>query len=201
MTLSRFRLESFEPDLPAETDPLLALEPAEFEEAKLAAFEKGYTAGWDDAIAAQDAEAARLRADLGQNLQALNFTYHEARQHVLAALKPLLIDMCAKVLPVIARESIAPMVADQLTPIAENLASTPITIVANPASLPQIEALLNARDGLPLVFAAEPSLSEAQVYLRFAEEETRLDLDNVIALIGDAIRTYFQAAYQEQNHG
>ena len=199
MTQNRLKLQSFEiAEVPS---PQISLDPAEFEEARLAAFEKGYTAGWDDAIAAQDSEAARLRADLGQNLRDLSFTYHDVRQHVLSALKPLLEDMAAKVLPVVARETLAPIIAEQLAPLTESLASTPITVVSNPLAMPQIREILSAETELPLVFQAEPTLGESQVYLRFTETETCIDLDGVIALIQEAIATYFNTQSKEQAHG
>ena len=199
MTKRQIQLESFETGpMPVEE---IALAPSDFEEARLAAFEKGYSAGWDDAVEAQDVEAARFRSDLGQNLQELSFTYHEARQHLLEALRPLLVDMAAKVLPAIAQQTLGQIVAEQLTPLAESLTSAPITIVANPGSLPQIREVLADRSSLPLVFAEEASLGEGQVYLKFAETETRIDLDGVIALITEAINTYFRANQQEQEHG
>lgn len=200
MTRSRIQLEAFDA-AEAPKPQQVEMDRGDFEEARLAAFEKGYTAGWDDAIAAQETEGTRLRSDIAQNLQELSFTYHEARQHVLAALQPLLYDIAAKFLPVLARETLAQMVAEQLSPIAESLTSAPISVVANPASLPQIEEVLAGQSSLPLVFVGEPSLGEGQVYLKFAETETRVDLDGVIALITEAIRTYFNTNQQEPAHG
>ena len=198
MMAQRLKLESFEPRL-AE-DAAIEIEPVAFEEAKLAAFETGYQAGWDDAIAAQNTETARLHADLGRNLQALSFTFHEARHHMLASLHPLLVEMTAKVLPEIARASLPEMVAEQVMPLAEDLVSTPITVLANPASLPQVEEILTRKDSLPLAFVAEDSLSEGQVYLRFSETETRIDLDSVISAISQAVASYFTSSNAEQSH-
>jgi len=195
MMAQRLKLESFEPR--QADDAAIEIEPVAFEEAKLAAFEKGYQAGWDDAVAAQNSETTRLHGDLGRNLQALSFTFHEARRHMLDALRPLLIDMTAKVLPEVARLSLPALVADQLMPLAEDLASAPVTVIANPAALPQIEEILTRDDTLPLAFASENSLSEGQVYLRFSETETRIDLDAVIATISQAVATYFNSSAEE----
>lgn len=200
MMKSRIHLESFEAEPAARPEPF-ALDRGEFEEERLAAFEKGYAAGWDDAIAAQEAEGLRLRSDIGQNLQELAFSYHEARQHVLAALKPLLLEIASKLLPAMARQSLAQMVSEQLLPLAEAMTSVPISVVANPLSLPMIEEVMAGQSALPLVFVAEPSLGEGQVYLKFAETETRVDLDAVIRLITEAIHTYFSANQQEPAHG
>ncbi|OCX66155.1 hypothetical protein BFP70_06225 [Thioclava sp. SK-1] len=193
------KLESF--DSPAHTPQRVNLGVAELEEVKLTAFEKGYSAGWEDAVAAQNAETARLHADLGQNLQAMSFTFQEARQHVLEAMKPLLVDMCAKVMPEIARASLPQMILEKITPIAEKLGDTPITVVVSPVSLAQVQETLTGQVALPLRFEAEDTLSEGQVYLRFGETETHIDMDGMIGLIAEAINGYFNIAPQEANHG
>ena len=164
---------------------------ADFEEMRLAAFEKGYTAGWDDAVAAQDADQAKLRADLARNLEDLSFTYAEARAHVLHAMEPLLRDMVAKVLPAIAQETLAPLVLETLRPLAEEMAGAAITVVVNPANRHTVEALLSIGKTLPLTFVEEPSLGEGQVYLRMGDAESRIDLDGVIAAIGRAVAGFF----------
>lgn len=195
---ARFELEVF--DLPAAA-PEPALRAAEAEDLRLAAFEQGYTAGWDDAVAAQDTEQARLRADLGRNLQDLSFTYHEARGHVLRALEPLLHDMVGKVLPEIGRAALARIVLETLLPLAEEMASAPITVIASAATRPQVEPLLAGPGIPPLRFVEEPSLGDGQVYLRLGETEARVDLDGVIAAIGAAVSAFFQIAEEDRAHG
>lgn len=201
MNRTKIRLESFEAEPAPPPPPQIEIDPSVFEEERLAAFEKGYTAGWDDAVAAQEAEGTKLRSDLGQNLQELSFTYHEARQEILMALRPLLVDIAAKLLPAMARQTLAQMVAEQLQPLAESATTVPITILASPLSLPVIEEVLGNRSSLPLVFVGDQTLGEGQVYLKFADTETRIDLDGVIRLIAEAIDTYFSASQQEAAHG
>ncbi|WP_372837534.1 flagellar biosynthesis protein [Phaeovulum sp.] len=194
-----FRLEAF--DTENSGGEAVRMNLADLEEAKLAAFEKGYSAGWEDAVAAQEGEAAKLRADLGRNLQALAFSYHEARSHVLRALRPLLHDMVAKVLPRLARESVGMVALEKLMPMAEKLAETPLTVVVSPESRETVEAVLRPRAGFPLQFAEEPSLSDAQVYLRFDDAETRIDLDHVTAAMSAAVTAFFQLEIQKECDG
>ena len=85
------RLEVFESEVPvgagqAET---LVLDTGALEDAKLASFESGYSAGWEDAAAAQADDQTRVSADLARSLQSLTFTYHEARNHVLKAIEQI----------------------------------------------------------------------------------------------------------------
>lgn len=195
---SRLRLEVFEvPDI---TGAQVNVSSSDFEEMRLAAFEKGYTAGWDDAVAAQDAETAKLRADLARNLQDLSFTYQEARSHVLQAMEPLLRDMVGKVLPTIARESLSRIVLETLQPLAEEMSGAAITVVVNPANRHSVETLLSATKTLPLTFVEEPSLGEGQVYLRMGEAESRIDLDGVIAAIGRAVAGFFAMQNEVKDH-
>lgn len=196
----RVQLEVFE--LTDMTGDRVELGQVELEECRLAAYEQGYTAGWDDAVAAQDGEIARLRADLGRNLQDLSFTYHEAHSHVLRTLEPLLHDMVTKVLPAIARESLGQMVLEHLRPMAKDLADQPVTLVANPANRELLESLVLAEANFPLTFREEPSLGDGQVYLRLGEAESRIDLDGVISAISAAVSAFFRIEKQEERrHG
>ena len=171
------------------------------EEAKLASYEAGYTAGWEDAAAAQSDDQSRIKADLARNLQALGFTYQEARMHVLRALEPLLHDMTTRLLPEMAREALAPMVLEMLMPMAEELADAPITLVLNPAVRAAVEALLDQATGLPLTVIEEPTLPESQVYLKLGDLETKVDLGRATADIAAAVRGFFDLSEQERRYG
>jgi flagellar biosynthesis/type III secretory pathway protein FliH len=197
---ARFRLEVFE--LPDESGESVTLSQGAIEDTRLAAFEQGYAAGWEDAVAAQDQSTARLRADFARNLEDLSFTYAEAHRHVLRALEPLLRDMVGKVLPAMARDTLGSIVIEQLLPIARDLAGVPIEVVVCPASRPLVESLIAASVIVPLTVSEEPTLSEGQVYLRFADRERCIDLDGVIAAIGDAVADFFQIEQEKvRRHG
>lgn len=189
------KLESFE------SDPEAAVVQASqqlvlTEDARLHAYEQGYGAGWEDAVTAQAEDQSRIRTDLARNLQALGFTYHEARSHVLRALAPLLQDMIGQLLPQIARDALAPTVLETLLPMAEHLADAPVSVVLNPAARPAVEALL-AQTALPVSITEEPTLGEGQVYLRLGPSETHVDLDRATALISQAVRGFFGLSEQE----
>lgn len=184
-------------DLPmadAGTSPIPA---GDAEEARLAAYEQGYTAGWDDAVAAQDAETTRLRTELGRNLKAMAATFDEARSHVLRALEPLLRDMVSKVLPAVARQSLGAMVVEQLLPAARQMSETPAEVVAHPANRAAIERLVAEAGGMALTFREEPSLGEGQAYLRIGETELHVDLDATITAIGSAVAAFFHTEQPE----
>ncbi len=189
--MSGLRLEVFDmaPASDGSLQPLV--EATVVEEAKVASFEQGYSAGWEDAVAAQNGDQNRIRADLARNLQSLAFTFQDARSHVLQSIRPLILEMVERLLPEVARLALAPTVVEVLTPMAEELADAPLTLVINPAARGEVEDLVAKATGLPMVIEEEPSLPEGQVYIRFGATETKVDLSQVTADIAAAVRAFF----------
>lgn len=193
------KLEVFETAEQPRKSSMVVLDNMAFEEAKLTAYDQGYSAGWEDAASAQSEDRTRVQADLARNLQSLGFTYQEARMHVLRAIEPLLQQMVNRLLPALARETLAPVVLDVLMPLAEEMADAPVTLVLNPASRPAVEALLAQATGLPVTIVDEPSLGEGQAYLRLGASETHVDLDRATAEITAAVRGFFELPERERH--
>lgn len=164
---------------------------AENEELRLAAYEQGYSAGWEDALAAQNADMARLRSDLGHNLSEMAFSFADARSHVLASLEPLLRDMVNKVLPVTAHKALGHMILQELLPVAEGLTNAPILVRTAPENRDIVADLLARETRLPLQVVAEPTLGEGQAYLKLGATEMNVDLDGVIDAIATAVAAFF----------
>ena len=167
----------------------LAMTDVSLEEERLAAFEKGYQAGWDDAVKAQSEDVRRITTDLAQNLQDLRFTYEEAYGAVMTALRPLLMEMAGAVLPRLASESLAPRIVEMLHEQARAQGRQPVEIAAAPEDLPRLAHL--TEDGLDITLAADDTLGAGQVYLRFGESEAEIDLPGVIADISAAVSAFF----------
>jgi len=195
------RLEVFDTEDKSVASGVVVLDSAALEDARLAAYEQGYSAGWEDAATAQADDQSRLKADLARHLQALGFSYQEARMHVLRNIEPLLVEVVGRLLPALAKDTLAPLVLESLMPLADRLADAPVTLVLNPAARPAVESLLDRMTGLPLILQEEPSLGEGQVYLRFGPQETQIDLDRAIADITAAVRGFFDLSTKDHAHG
>ncbi len=146
--MAGLRLEVFDTAQAPDGTSQALVEATAVEEAKVASFEQGYSAGWDDAVAAQQDDKGRISADLARNLQSLSFTFQDARSHVLQSVKPLILEMINRLLPEVARETLAPTVLEAVMPLAEDLADAPMTLVLNPAVRSQVEDLLTQATGL-----------------------------------------------------
>jgi flagellar biosynthesis/type III secretory pathway protein FliH len=195
------RLEVFDTVLTADggTQPLV--EVSAVEEAKITSYEQGYSAGWEDASAAQQGDHTRIRADLARSLQSLSFTFQDARGHVLQAIRPLILEMTNRLLPEVARQSLGPTVLDALMPLADQLADAPLTLVLNPAVRDRVEGLVAEATGLPMVIEEEPSLSEGQVYIRLGPKEQKVDLDRATSDITAAVRGFFNLPEKDTSNG
>jgi flagellar biosynthesis/type III secretory pathway protein FliH len=185
------RLEVFDTVTMGDGAPQPLVEASALDEAKVTSFEQGYSAGWEDAAAAQSDDQTRIRADLARNLQSLAFTFQDARTHVLQAIRPLILEMTNRLLPEVAREALAPAVLEALMPLADELADAPLTLVLNPAVRDSVESLVAQATGLPMRIEEEPSLAEGQVYIRLGPAETKVDLTQVTSDIAAAVRGFF----------
>lgn len=196
------KLEVFDVDAPQkQTSGMVVTQLGAIEEAKLAAYEQGYKAGWDDAAAAQSEDQTRIRADLARNLQQLSFTYQEARAHILKAVEPLLEEMVNRLLPDTARETLAPLVLERVMPMADELTDQPVVLVLNPAVRVAVETLIEQATGLPMTIEEEPTLPEGQVYIRLGGTEAQVDLSRVTADIAAAVRGFFSLSRESGTHG
>ncbi len=195
------KLEVFDAEPKAAKTHTVILDRVALEDEKLASYETGYRAGWDDASAALGEDQTRIRTELARNFQTLSFTYHEARNHVLKAVEPLLLQIVGQLLPEIARETLAPFVLETLMPLAEGLGDAPITLVINPSARPAVEALLEQTTGLALTIEEEPTLGEGQVYIRLGTVETQVDLDKATAEITSAVRGFFDRPGKDRPNG
>lgn len=193
-------LEVFETAEPVPDAPFVTLEAIAFEEAKLAAYDQGYRAGWDDAVQAQMGDQAQISAELARNLKSLNLTFADARAHVLAAMEPLLADIAARLLPEMARDALGPIILQSLIPLGAQAAQSQVEIIINPSARAALEALLAQGASPPVTLTLEPSLGDGQAFLRLGQTETRIDLDGAIAEIATALQGFFQLPERSPQH-
>jgi flagellar assembly protein FliH len=185
-------LEFFEAVQPTATEVDTVVLTAEaLEEARLAAYEEGYKAGWDDAVAAAEEEGQSQRREIARQLQELSFTYHEARSHLREGLAPLFDEICARLLPEAARAALGGLVREALMPLADAALDRPLRLLVHPAARKAIEAALEGLVAPPFEIVEEASLTPGQVYLRRGAEERRIDVDAATRAIATVVAEHF----------
>lgn len=172
------------------------------ESERLEAFDKGYRAGWDDAIKAKADDTAQMSSDFAQTLQDLSFTYHEVHAQVFANLRPLFDEILQKILPDIARDTLGNHIADHLSQVARDLGTVEVTIAVAPGAGEQVTHMVNdAQVSLPMQVVETSDLRDGQAELRFAGREVSLDMADVTKQISQALEAVIHESTQEQGYG
>lgn len=169
------------------------------DEVRLAAYEEGYTAGWEDASAAQAETQSEVATAVAQHLQTLTFGYQDARRHVLLSLQPLLLHATEVLLPEVAKLTLPSIVAEALVPLAQTLADTPVTLRLAPSARMEVERHVALVEGLAVVLVEDDSLTGGQVFLESGPIETQIDLDAATAAVTRAVRDFLELQRTERN--
>lgn len=189
-------LEAFDRER-GESDPAPPVNAGE-----LAAFERGHRAGWDDAMATQSDEMARLRAGFGQALADMSFSYTQARAEVLRQIAPVLRTMVEKVLPRLADATFVDRMAEVLGELAARSVSATFEIAVSPANLEAAQALADTPVPGGTRIVASPDIGPGQAMIRCALGERAIDIDGLLAAMEDAVMAFAtQSQAGETLHG
>ncbi|WP_136443233.1 ABC transporter ATP-binding protein [Pacificoceanicola onchidii] len=164
-----------------------AIDEADLEGQKLDAFENGFKAGWDDAIKAQANESAQLSSALSQHLQDLSFTYHEASNHMVDAVSPLLNEMINVLLPEMAKATIGVHLFEKIKEMTKEIGSVDVNIAVSPENVSVVNEVLSEELGFPVIVVADDTLSDEQADIRFGSTEKQIDLGDLVASVKEAV--------------
>lgn len=172
-----------------------------FQSMRLASFEEGYKAGWDDAIKAQGADKAAISGDFAQNLQDLSFTYHEAVAHVVKSTAPLLREMVGVILPALAEETLGLQISDLLQQRLRGAAQPGVEIRVAPENVERVRALLIHPPDFPARILPQEGLGPGQARLRFADEEQDIDMADALAEMSGLVAAFLHENEKGLRHG
>ena len=171
------------------------------EDQKLDAFEKGYQAGWEDAVAAQTETRSFVSSGLANSLQNASFEYHELRATLNASVEAILAGVIDIVLPQIARASLGAHVREEVSALARKGLDRDIEISVAPESESAVRAALQDDLPTPFVLRTDKLLAPTQVILRLDGSEAELHLDRAIADISAAVASFFETNPNEVKDG
>ena len=182
-----------EPPAPAGPDP------AEAE--RLAAYEEGYRAGWDDAARAEAETQDRIGAEFARTLQEIGFTFHEARAQVVAAMEPLLAQMVGTLLPGLAEEALLHTIRETMGHMIAEAGDAPLELVVAPPDRMAAEKRLLPEAPMPLAVIEDEALAPGQAQLRAGRVERHVDLSGALDRIRAAARDFQGLSERTREHG
>ncbi len=166
------------------------LDDEALEEQRLAAFENGYGAGWDDAVQAQEQRRDQLGADLSAALSDLSFTYHEALTRMTLSLQPMFQSLVQIVLPETVERGFAARLAEQLNEMALEQVRQPMHLMVPAGTADQIEAHLPPDLTPAPKIVEDPSLQPGQARLQVGTARREVDCTALLAAIAGAFDAY-----------
>lgn len=171
------------------------------EDIRLAAFEQGYAAGWEDAAKAQGEDQARLSAALASNLEDLSFTYQEAVAHLTLAIEPVFRALLDSALPALMQAGFGDIVLAELQQMAQAGLDQPVVIAVPPGAAAAIRPLLAERLAMAVELLEDPALGPGQADLRIGRRACQLDCRHLTDRLQQAARAFFHQAATEVAHG
>lgn len=194
MTLFPVKLENFEEEPLPEPEDLTAA-------AESAAYDRGYAAGWEDAVAAELAERLRLRTDLDARLQDLALTWQEARALALNAIEPLVMAVATKLLPRLAMETMGDLLRERILAFAGEATASPVLLSVAPDDRAAITERLSSHPELPFRLVEDVTLLPGQCLLRRGESETLIDLTETTETLRRVLRDQFHDRQEIRANG
>lgn len=171
------------------------------ESVRAAAFEAGYTSGWDDAKAADDKARTRVQAEFERNVEAISFTYHEAVDRVRSELKTFVDALLSEFLPGILPISLREHIRAELLAVAESQIDFQVEIVVSPNCTELITELAGDDLAASINLVEDNSLADNQVFVRIAENEKEINLAPLISELKFQLGAMSDFADKVQRHG
>lgn len=199
MTISHL-LEDFSSSSLTE-GPIKLMSEDALEDHHLASFEQGYTAGWNDAIAAQAQDQTKITGALARSLEDLSFTYHEAYVQMLASVEPVFRSLIKQVLPQVMVQSFGHRIVEQLSEMTAGQISQPVALVVPPGAATAIKPILAKELPIQVDLIEDASVIAGQAQLRVGDAERELDGDQVLTAITKSIDAFFYQTSKETQHG
>lgn len=196
MKSALFKLESFDGDRARDDAPL---SPKDAEALRAAAYEDGYRAGWSDALEQCRTDEATRRAAAQEALQAVAFSFHEAREDMERCVMDLATQLIDRLLPGLLVDAMPRLLDRELRVLATRHLSDRLVLVCAPTACDSLEGLAADVPGLNVKLVAEPSFSDAQVQIRIDDTTRMIDLDAVLAVLREAVTA--PAEQKEAKHG
>lgn len=178
------------------------LPKGQLDQMKLRTFQAGYDQGFEAAQASLETKAAEHRLELSRKLQDVAFSHLEARRSILTSLRPLVAALVGKVLPTVAKQALAEIIANQIHVIATDGLKGDICIHASEADVGALAELGRElrQSSVSFTVIADPDCAEGEVWIRAPECEKQINLGLVTTRLCAEVGQFFNAE-QVKSHG
>jgi flagellar biosynthesis/type III secretory pathway protein FliH len=180
------KLEIF--DTPEAAERMVYLDPDSVETLRHAAYDLGYSAGWQDGTQAARTQDSACRTAIAEALQAVTFTYAEARVMAEAQLAEIVAAIIQHLVPPLCAAALPGRVVQELHLMLARDGSAPLQLLCAPGTQSILEEILvHLPKDSSVVLVEEPTLAPAQVLLRGQDQLREIDLSGIIGIAQEAM--------------
>jgi len=199
MTITHL-LEDFSTGV-ASGDVMKLMSDVALEDQRLASFEQGYSAGWEDAFSAQEKDQTRITGNLADSLGDLSFTYHEAMSELMESVEPVFRSLVDLVLPDIMARTFGQHIVELLCEMARDQASGPASLVVPAGAGAGLSTILTQELTMPVKITEDTEMDPGRAYLRVGASEREIDSASLLKSIGDAVDAFTYQTNKELKNG
>lgn len=173
----------------------------EIEDGKLDAFENGYQAGWEDAVAAQSETMSHVSSGFANSLQNASFEYHELRATLNSTVETIVNGLTSSILPQIAQESLGAHIREQIISLSRGALDREIEIIVAPENEMAVQNILSDNPPRPFVLVTDELLAPTQALLKLNEKEIEIQMERAMTEVLQAVSAFFSSDLKEVTDG
>jgi len=182
-------------------DVMKLMSDVALEDQRLASFEQGYSAGWEDAFTAQEKDQTRITGELAESLGDLSFTYHEAMTQLLGSLEQVFHTLVELVLPETMARTFGQHIVDLMCDMARDQVSGPASLVVPEGVGASLSSILARDMPMPVAIHEEAGMDGGRAYLRLGTSEQEIDSTALLESIRDAVDAFTFQTNEELKNG
>ncbi|TMV10648.1 ABC transporter ATP-binding protein [Arenibacterium halophilum] len=201
MSISHIFEDFTAPDAEDSPAPATGEQDDQYEEMRLAEFERGYSAGWEDAVKAQTEMKTHLTAELARNLEDLSFTYHEAIAQMTVSVEPVFRTLADIILPAALEESFRAHLVELLRTMVKDTVSGPVIITVPPGCSAGLDDVIGEALNMPLEIREDATLAPGQADLSIGSVERALDTGRLLTDLTTALDAFFYQSKKDSANG
>lgn len=181
--------------------PLQAMSEGAVEDIRLASFEQGYTAGWDDAIRVQTEDKSRVIAALAQHLEDFSFTYQEALMQMTLSVEPVFRALVEKVLPEVMMQGVGTQIVEQCVALSRDQVEQPVSLVVPMGAAAALKPILQKDLSMQVAIRESADIGPGQIQLRVGDSEREIDSDLLLASLTDSVDAFYHTLTEDSLYG
>lgn len=163
------------------------------EEEKLAAFEQGYQAGWDDSLKTSESSDKDALEKIVKSISEIGDARDEINHQIFSNMKSFVDELINSIIPEILHETLGFQIKSLITESLEKRQSNEITVYLSSEENSAAELVSESLSELPVRIEKADSLSGSQVRVTFSDGcEQEMDNEALVRNIRTSVKDFFE---------